>query len=942
MAQEPETDRRVPQILARGVGVFVVAYLLLFGFLFFQFSSVHAATPPTLITYQGKMLNSSNFAITTTVAMKFVLYSAASGGTALYTASGTLPTTSTIPITPTNGLFSINLGDTGTNSLDPTIFQNNQTIYLEVTIAGETLSPRKQITASPFAFNAKYLDGVAATSTASTSTYIPISDSSGNFSFNTVSSTALKDALGWILNQGQAARLQNGVNNSGFGSGATPSNLAMTSTDFSFFNMAAANASAVGFIGGVFDGRYIYMAPYTNGQVARYDTTASFSATSSYSFFDIATNVTSTAKGFEGSVFDGRYVYFIPLIGSGVRSGTVVRYDTAGAFTATASWAYFDTAANVNASSKGFVGGVFDGRYLYLVPFYNGAYFGQVTRYDTTGSFTSAGSWSVFDTTAVNANSTGYAGAVFDGQYIYFVPNSLAGDVRHGQIARFDTTQSFTAAGSWSFFNTTALNSNSKGFTYGATFDGRYIYFSPLKTDNSTYSGLALRYDTAASFSASSSYSFFDATTVNSNSKGFNGTIFDGRYLYYIPDRTANGVDQGQITRYDTTGSFVNASSWSVYDMAQVNATAKGFTGAVFDGHYIYFVPFGATGTNGLFARQRAYAGGLDSAQSVGKIARGSELYIDSAGNVGINDTSPPARLTVTNGAIMASGTTGATPGSGAGTRLMWIPAKAAFRAGAVSSTEWDDANIGINSTAFGLKAKASGRHSLAWGVDSVASSDHTLALGELATASGVSSIAINTGASSSATYSMAMGWFGVASGIYSTAIGGIQAQAYATSAMAIGNYAIANASGSMAFGNRISVSGENSFGIGVSSTAYTLSVANTFAVVGGRSLFGTITPPTTTFQVYVDGGSDTSPGLGVRGYIQASGFITASATLDLAEQYPIDPACYGTNSCPEEGDAVCVVPGTIPATIEKCDSPYSKNAIGIVSTNPGFTLGGL
>lgn len=57
---------------------------------------------------------------------------------------------------------------------------------------------------------------------------------------------------------------------------------------------------------------------------------------------------------------------------------------------------------------------------------------------------------------------------------------------------------------------------------------------------------------------------------------------------------------------------------------------------------------------------------------------------------------------TLTDQSILATGTTGATPVSGAGTRMMWIPSKAAFRAGLVAGTQWDDANIGARSAAFG------------------------------------------------------------------------------------------------------------------------------------------------------------------------------------------------------------------------------------------------
>jgi len=126
-------------------------------------NSAVAAIAPSVITYQGKVLVSGSPA-SSTLSMKFVLYDSLTGGTALYTASGTLPTTSTISITPSSGIFSVDLGGSGTNTIDPTIFQNNSSVYLEVTIGSQTLTPRKQITAAPYAFNAKYLDGLATSS----------------------------------------------------------------------------------------------------------------------------------------------------------------------------------------------------------------------------------------------------------------------------------------------------------------------------------------------------------------------------------------------------------------------------------------------------------------------------------------------------------------------------------------------------------------------------------------------------------------------------------------------------------------------------------------------------------------------------------------------------------------------------------------------------------
>ncbi|MGI6314356.1 MAG: beta strand repeat-containing protein [Patescibacteria group bacterium] len=162
------------------IGIFFVLFFTVFYFI--NQVSV-AANPPNIITYQGKLLNNGS-AVTTTQNIQFILCSDASCTTKLYTAGGTLASPTTINITPTNGIFSIDLGGSGTNALDPIIFKNNSNIYLEVTVNGEILLPRRQITAIPYAYNAKYLDGVG-TATVSSSTYIPVSASDGSFNFTT-------------------------------------------------------------------------------------------------------------------------------------------------------------------------------------------------------------------------------------------------------------------------------------------------------------------------------------------------------------------------------------------------------------------------------------------------------------------------------------------------------------------------------------------------------------------------------------------------------------------------------------------------------------------------------------------------------------------------------------------------------------------------------------
>lgn len=85
----------------------------------------------------------------------------------------------------------------------------------------------------------------------------------------------------------------------------------------------------------------------------------------------------------------------------------------------------------------------------------------------------------------------------------------------------------------------------------------------------------------------------------------------------------------------------------------------------------------------------------------------------------------------------------GSVPVEGAGTRLIWYPKKAAFRAGTVAGTQWDAANIGNYSVAFGQDVRASADASAAFGLRTTAAQQSSFAAGEDNTASGAASVAL-------------------------------------------------------------------------------------------------------------------------------------------------------------------------------------------------------
>ena len=164
----------------------------------------------------------------------------------------------------------------------------------------------------------------------------------------------------------------------------------------------------------------------------------------------------------------------------------------------------------------------------------------------------------------------------------------------------------------------------------------------------------------------------------------------------------------------------------------------------------------------------------------------------------------------------------GLIPAEGAGTRFMWIPNQAALRAGSVSGTQWDSANVGSYSTAMGFNTTASGYISTALGYGTNAIGYMSTALGRETTASGNNpSTAMGYGTTASGDYSTAMGGNTTAIGSVSTAMGGntIASGAYST---AMGVSTIASGSYSTAMGAFTTAASAYEVAIGRLNTDYT------------------------------------------------------------------------------------------------------------------------
>jgi hypothetical protein len=102
-------------------------------------------TVPQLLTEQGRLTDTSGAPVTTSTMLTFSIYSASTGGTALWTEKQTL--------TPDAGYFSAELGSV---TAFPTTLFTGAELYLGVTVGSDPeLSPRQSVTSVPYALVAQ-------------------------------------------------------------------------------------------------------------------------------------------------------------------------------------------------------------------------------------------------------------------------------------------------------------------------------------------------------------------------------------------------------------------------------------------------------------------------------------------------------------------------------------------------------------------------------------------------------------------------------------------------------------------------------------------------------------------------------------------------------------------------------------------------------------------
>lgn len=125
---------------------FIRFYVALFFLLNIAIASVGTAQPMDIFSFQGRLTDANGSAVVDgSYAVDFGLHTQARGGTQVWTESQT--------VTTQEGIFTVQLGSSqpfGSLAFDTPY-------YLSLTVAGQTMTPRTLLSATPYAMRAHRL-----------------------------------------------------------------------------------------------------------------------------------------------------------------------------------------------------------------------------------------------------------------------------------------------------------------------------------------------------------------------------------------------------------------------------------------------------------------------------------------------------------------------------------------------------------------------------------------------------------------------------------------------------------------------------------------------------------------------------------------------------------------------------------------------------------------
>ncbi len=365
---------------------------------------------------------------------------------------------------------------------------------------------------------------------------------------------------------------------------------------------------AIGYSDVISDGQYIYFCPFDkgeeNGIVLRYNTIKPFKDPEAWATYDAGNTDGLNTKSYFGLVFDGRFIYFVP---SSYRDPPyahcrVLRYDTRAPFNLASAWAAYNAENTDGLVCRGYRGAVFDGRFVYFIPYMNddfGGFHGVFLRYDIRAPFKDPSSWSAYNAESIGGGSNkGYWGGVKDGNFIYFSPYNRIAD--NGRVLRYNCTMLFKDEDSWDAIDLKLINPNCVNLGSPAA-DGHYIYFPPGQWIwMETFALCIARYNKDLPFGDPSAWEILDLQDLEPYPQAHACAFFYGKYVLF-------GPYTNDLLAYDMEKPFKDSNAWTVRDVANSDGEmySYGYRGVAADGQYFYFAPYDndAVGFHGLAMR---------------------------------------------------------------------------------------------------------------------------------------------------------------------------------------------------------------------------------------------------------------------------------------------------------------------------------------------------
>ena len=238
---------------------------------------------------------------------------------------------------------------------------------------------------------------------------------------------------------------------------------------------------------------------------------------------------------------------------------------------------------------SGYRGATFDGESVYFAPYYNNyGRHGLMIQYNTTQPFDDSNSWNVYNVgrtcaedDCAYASFTGFQGALYHNGFVYYVPYFID-ETPSGEKDRQSGSFVLRYDTSLDFRDSSAW----EGIGYWGAYEdgvvvGDYLYFSPHLDKKNERHTIPLRYDTEQPFLAISAW---DEVKLEINTS-YIGAAYDGKKIYYAPwyDEDQEG---SSIMVYDTEKSFLAKSAWDF-----ISIPYRGYSDAGFNGTHIVFAP---------------------------------------------------------------------------------------------------------------------------------------------------------------------------------------------------------------------------------------------------------------------------------------------------------------------------------------------------------------